>query len=218
MVVSNLRTLSASLLFFSFFVDSSFAQNDSANSVTELRSDTVATVSILQSALDPAMAFELELVDDQREQMSTLHKELMGLINGYGQATSGPEKEALLFKLHASVDKARSETDRILMPHQWRRIDELKFQNGLSKDKISVASYWILDPNMKKRLEISADQEGGIEQKSKKLWKETQQKIQDLKAQIKKVHADAQRKLLEELSESQRKKYIKLIGEPLVRE
>jgi Spy/CpxP family protein refolding chaperone len=216
MMVTSLRTLSASLLLL-FFVDSSFAQNESANSVTELRSDTVATVSILQSALDPAMAFELELVDDQRKQMSELHRELMGLINGYGQATSGPEKQALLFKLHASALKARSETDRILLPHQRRRIDELKFQNGLSKDKLSVASYWILDPNLNKRLEISADQEEVVEQKSKKLWKETQQKIQDLRAQIKKVHTDAQRKLLEELSQSQRKKYIELIGEPLLR-
>ena len=97
-----------------------------------------------------------------------------------------------------------------LLPHQIDRLEQLSAQRMMTEGKGRESAGLLSDP-MINYLEIDNTQKQRIQEKSERLKKEVGEKIR-------KILEDARLELLAELTSKQKKKYEKLVGEPIVEE
>ena len=172
-------------------------------------SGTNSTASGNQSMFDlvshPSVIKDLEIVDEQIKQFHSLQAEagkqiseqMKGLRNG---SISGEEYTQLVLAQKATREKRMNE---ILLPHQLKRLQQIDFQmrtkgiNNFSRDKF--------DRSIAEKLGLSAEQQNQLRDKSREIDKR-------MKAEIKRMRAEAKKELLGVLTAAQRAKFAELSG------
>jgi len=177
--------------------------------------------NIIGTLANPKMAAELELLDEQQqsikelmEEFGQIRKEVGAGMKEQWEAAGDEERKELGKEYWRRVEEGRldivKEMKANLLPHQIDRVEQLSAQRMLTEGK-GRESAGLLSDQMINYLDIDENQKQRIEDKSKKLKKEVTEKIQ-------KILEDAKQDLLSELNEDQKKKYEKLLGDPVAQE
>jgi len=155
---------------------------------------------------------ELELLDDQVKQIEALSEKTR---NSLRDAFSGlrdlsrEERTKRFENLGETLRNRNKEIEKevnskILLPHQSKRLAQIRFQRQLSRSRNTGA---FTSTTVVEALGIS-------EQQLEKLKELQSQTDQELRAQIAKLREQARQKMLNELTPQQRTKYKNLIGDP----
>ncbi len=178
-----------------------------------------ATPENLVSALiDQNVAKDIELIDDQRNTIKELVRELVAIRTEIGAAKrldfrNAPaedreEIDGIYFRRFGqSQSKIASQMRDTLLPFQIERVEQLILQKEL-RQQTNRNSGGLLTPSMIEYLDISAEQQKQIRDRSQQLNGEVEK-------EIRKIIDRAQKKLLDELTVDQKSKYKKLLGEPM---
>jgi len=175
---------------------------------------------LLPALFNKQIQRELELVDDQKEELTYLldtlkrQKESLGVeLREYAQTASAEELKAKRQELIDGFETQKKETQstimNVLLPHQKLRLRQATAQlmiRELAKQK--KVSTGILAPEMLEFLDIGDEQARQIEDKAIEIKKR-------LAEQIRKLTEEANTELLGELTRQQRAKYQKLVGDPI---
>lgn len=189
-------------------------------SVAQDKESPFAT-NILGTLSNPKMAAELELLDDQKDSIKQLMNEFGQIRNEVGEsmkeeweAASDEHRKELGKEYWRRIEEGRldivKQIKANLLPHQIDRVEQLSAQRMMTEGKGRESAGLLSDP-MISYLEINDTQRQRIQEKSDRLKKEVGEKIR-------KILEDAKLELLAELTSKQKKKYEKLVGEPIVEE
>lgn len=169
----------------------------------------------------PQFADELEIVEDQQQQLRTLGHEIrkarQQMIHSFhtkqkeSRKTGNVEDATKIHehmmaqekKFQAKLQEGMSE---ILLPHQIKRLEELKFQMKLrNQGARALANSQVAD-----LLDITDEQR-------KELHEKQREKKQEINEQIAKLREEARKEILDEvLTDAQRMKLAELMGEKYV--
>lgn len=177
--------------------------------------------NIIGTLANPKMAGELELLEEQQESIKELMEEFGKLRHEVGQdmkeiweAAGDEERKEIGEEYWRRVEEGRLEIVKQmkanLLPHQIDRVEQLSAQRMITEGK-GRESAGLLSDQMINYLDIGENQKQRIQDKSSKLKKEVTEKIQ-------KILEDAKQELLAELNADQKKKYEKLLGDPVENE
>ncbi len=177
--------------------------------------------NIIGTLANPKMAAELELLEEQQESIKELMEEFGKLRHEVGQdmkeiweAAGDEERKEIGEEYWRRVEEGRLEIVKQmkanLLPHQIDRVEQLSAQRMITEGK-GRESAGLLSDQMINYLDIGEKQKQRIQDKSAKLKKEVTEKIQ-------KILEDAKQELLAELNADQKKKYEKLLGDPVENE
>jgi F0F1-type ATP synthase membrane subunit b/b' len=177
--------------------------------------------NIIGTLANPKMAAELELLEEQQESIKELMEEFGKLRHEVGQdmkeiweAAGDEERKEIGEEYWRRVEEGRLEIVKQmkanLLPHQIDRVEQLSAQRMITEGK-GRESAGLLSDQMINYLDIGEKQKQRIQDKSSKLKKEVTEKIQ-------KILEDAKQELLAELNADQKKKYEKLLGDPVENE
>lgn len=152
---------------------------------------------------------ELELLDDQKKQLTELReksaekmREVFGsLRGGEGNERRGEEMRETFRKLAAET---QAEVDKVLLPHQSKRLKQLEVQMQMRGRGVLGA---LGGGEVPEKIGISEDQQEKLREKAQELDNELRKKTAELRKQ-------AQDKLIASLSEEQRQQLKEMIGEP----
>lgn len=152
---------------------------------------------------------ELELLDDQKKQVNDLRekstqkmRELFGnLRGGEGGDRRGDELRDAFRK---AAEETQAEVDKILLPHQTKRLKQLEVQMQMRGRGVLGA---LGGGDVPEKLGISEEQREKLREKAQGLDEEVRKKTAELRKQ-------AQEQLIASLTEDQRKQFNELIGEP----
>lgn len=151
---------------------------------------------------------ELELLDDQKEQIRALtekSRERMGeLVRGRRGGDNNAGGNANFDELRETMRKVneemQAEIDKILLPHQSKRLKQLEAQLRMRGGVMALGG-------MAEQLGISEEQMDKLREKSRGLEEELRKKTAELRKQM-------NEQLMAELTDEQRKQITELIGEP----
>jgi hypothetical protein len=154
---------------------------------------------------------ELDLVDDQVEELTALQEEMQtemrDMFSGMRDMDQ-EERQSAMEKMRDEMTKKtesfQKKVDEVLLPHQQKRLKQLTFQSQ-SRGRGGVGGLLTSD-TMKEELDITSEQEPKITEAAEKAAEEMQ-------AELKKLQAKTEEKILSALTETQRKKYRELVGE-----
>ncbi len=187
------------------------------NAKTKLDEDPFADRT-LGALFNKRVLNELELVDDQKADLKALMSDINNLKVEMGKSlrlfAKGASKSEIESKRKELVKQFENHKKQIqeamyevLLPHQTQRLGQVTAQLMLRETaKKSVSG--VLSPEMKQFLEIDDEQAERIRKKAIELRKK-------LAEDMKKLNDKAIADLMKELTEKQRKKYKKLIGDPI---
>jgi F0F1-type ATP synthase membrane subunit b/b' len=177
--------------------------------------------NIIGTLANPKMAGELELLEEQQESIKELMEEFGQLRHEVGQdmkeiweAAGDEERKEIGKEYWRRIEEGRldivKQMKANLLPHQIDRVEQLSAQRMMTEGK-GRESAGLLSAQMINYLDIGENQKQRIQDKSAKLKKEVTEKIQ-------KILEDAKQELLAELNADQKKKYEKLLGDPVANE
>lgn len=175
---------------------------------------------LVSALMDQNVAREIELVDDQRDAIKALVKELVATRSEIGVAKRRDFRNApaddrqkiegiYLRRFRQSQSEIADQMRDTLLPFQIERVEQVIRQQK-SRQQKNRSSFGLLTPSMIKFLDISDEQQERIRDKGQQLNVEIEKEIQ-------KIIDRAQEKLLGELTVDQRTKYKELLGEPMQR-
>jgi Spy/CpxP family protein refolding chaperone len=151
---------------------------------------------------------ELELLDDQKKQITELReksgqkmREVLGSLRG-GEGAEN-RRDDLRDTFRKLNDETQAEVNKILLPHQTKRLKQLETQMAMRGRGVLGA----LGGDLAEKLGISEDQREKLRDKAQQLDNELRKKTAELRKQ-------AQDQLLASLTEEQRKEFNEMIGEP----
>jgi Spy/CpxP family protein refolding chaperone len=174
--------------------------------------------NIIGTLANPNMAKELDLLDEQKEIMEGLMKEFGQLQHSVGSdmkerwlAAGDEDRKELEKEYWGRIEEGRlsivGQMKDNLLPHQIDRVEQLSAQRMMLEGK-GRDSAGLLSDQMLSYLNITDKQKQRIENKSRELKKEVTKKIQ-------KILEEAKQELLSELDAEQKRKYEKLLGDPV---
>lgn len=150
---------------------------------------------------------ELELVDEQVRKLEDLAEKRREGMRSMFSDLQGLSREERMERFRELFDKARAdhkaEIDKILLPHQSKRLDQLSLQMRLRGGTVRA----LADDQMAEQLGITAEQGEKIRVKSEELEQEIRRKIAEIRKQ-------AQEELLQLLTPKQREKWKDMVGDP----
>jgi hypothetical protein len=151
---------------------------------------------------------ELELLDDQKKQVNDLRdksqqkmRELFGNLRGGGE---GDRRDEIRDTFRKFAEETQAEVDKILLPHQSKRLKQLEVQMQMRGRGVLGA---LGGGEVPEKLGISEEQREKLREKAQGLDEEVRKKTAELRKQ-------AQEQLIASLTEDQRKQFNELIGEP----
>lgn len=156
----------------------------------------------------PEIQAELDVVGDQREQITKLQQDyaakIREQIESMRQNNFAPEKAKDIRETIQELQaRQRQDIDDLLLPHQRTRLNQLAMQ---AKMKNSGAVSALTDKKVMEEIGISEEQLESLRTKAKELSKELEEKIA-------KLREETQQSLLSELTRDQREKLEKMIGD-----
>ncbi len=173
---------------------------------------------MVNALFDRRVQKDLELVDDQKQQLKSLMDEIQAkrktmatTLKEFAQSASEGEIEEKRNELVASFEAFKNKyyqsVTKVLLPHQQERLGQLTAQLMIrdAQNKYPVS---VLAPEMKKFLDIDEKQAEAIKKKAIEVRER-------LAKQVKELTDKAKAELMDQLTAEQRKKYQKLIGDPL---
>lgn len=152
---------------------------------------------------------ELELLDDQKKQLADIREKsgqkmreaMASLRGGEGGERRG---EAMRETFRKLAEETQGEVDKILLPHQSKRLKQLEVQMQMRGRGMLGA---LGSGEVPQKLGVSEDQQEKLRDKAQELDNELRKKTAELRKQ-------AQEQLIASLTEEQRKQFKELIGEP----
>ena len=155
---------------------------------------------------NPDVVKELELTDDQVDQVKVVRDKageaMRELFQGGGRG--GGNNEERIEKMRTLTADSQKQLDKILLPHQTKRLKQLEFQQRVSRAGTTGA---ITSDAAVEALEITDAQKEALTEKAKEIEA-------DLRQKLAKLRAEAQAKLLEALTPAQRAKWKEVAGDP----
>jgi len=157
----------------------------------------------------------LELLPDQVEDLEKLAEDeragqrerMQGLFSGFDRNASEEERNAAREKIQEVLRKSAAETqtkvDKILLPHQSKRLSQLGMQRRLRGGVSNVFG----NEDLASQIGISDAQRETLQSKA-------QEAAGEFRKNVAKLQAEMQADLLKSLSPAQKAKYDELIGEP----
>lgn len=153
---------------------------------------------------------ELVLVDDQKAQLRALNdkaRDRMGELfrggrGGEGGTAGNDRRDELRETFRKFNEEMQAEVDKILLPHQSKRLKQLEVQMRMRGGVMGA-----LSGDVASQLGISEDQQDKLREKAQGLEQELRKKTAELRKQM-------QEQLLTELSPEQRKQFNEMVGEP----
>jgi hypothetical protein len=163
----------------------------------------------------PVVQKELEIVDsqwDQLEQLSAQRKAILSLVLSKIDQLPAEERSAALKKLQEDIAAIEIEAYNVLIPHQRRRIDQIKNQTLV---RASDPTGGLTHHRLVALLELSDEQQKAVKERATEVDAKLQEKLEALRKQIEEEKTKARRDVLSVLTEQQRKIYREFIGELL---
>lgn len=155
--------------------------------------------------MNPQVAEELELSEDQQQKFRQLREELMGGMREQFEGfrdMSREEREARMRELRTKAEQriqtAQTKVKEILLPHQVKRLEQISFQmqtrrgiSGILDNQEMVKKFGLTDKQIEDLKKIA-------EEAREKLQKVPQQIREEAEAKAKAILTPAQLKLMEE--------------------
>jgi Spy/CpxP family protein refolding chaperone len=150
---------------------------------------------------------ELELLEDQKTQLKAMNektRERMGeLFRGQrGGAEGNDRRDELRETFRKFNEETQAEVDKILLPHQSKRLQQLEVQMRMRGGVMGA-----LGGDVAEKLGISEEQRDKLREKAQGLEQELRKKMAEVRKQM-------QDQLLAELSPEQRKQFNDMVGDP----
>ncbi len=148
---------------------------------------------------------ELDLLDDQKKQLTDLREKSTEKMREAFRAGAGGggDREALQATMRKFTEETQAELDKVLLPHQSKRLKQLETQLAMRGRGVLGA----LGGDLAEKIGIAEDQREKLREKAQDLDNELRKKTAELRKQ-------AQDQLLASLTEEQRKQFNEMIGEP----
>lgn len=146
---------------------------------------------------------DLEMVDAQLDELKTIAKDLPETVSGQIRKLDFKNVEQAAEDLKAIYKSSQEELESVFLPHQQKRLGQIKFQLQLQRKSLTAA---LTSDPIASELDISDDQANSIRDSAKEINKELAEKVEELRKQ-------AREKLLANLDQSQRSKFDEMIGE-----
>lgn len=156
---------------------------------------------------------ELELVEDQVEQLNDLQDDMRDV---FRESFSGMrdrfrdenvDREELMAeireKIQSQMGNVETDLNKILLPHQVSRLDELYFQMQASR---SGTDGMLSNPKVKERLGLTDEQIEEIKEKAEEVKEELDEKIAELRE-------EAREEILSVLTSDQQKQIKEMMGD-----
>ncbi|QDU93335.1 hypothetical protein [Lignipirellula cremea] len=156
-----------------------------------------------------AVAAEIELVDDQKEQLQALNEELREEMRAQFQGfrdLSEDERTERFAQMRENFAKQREKTqeklNNILLPHQVDRLRQIELQSRMRQ---GGASGVLRDNNLREKLGITDEQIERMQEAAEKAREEMTEKVA-------KLRKEAEDKVLNELTPTQRQQWEEMFG------
>lgn len=153
---------------------------------------------------------ELDLVDDQVEELKALQEEVQNEMRDMfsGMRDMDPSEresamEDLRSKMESKMTDFQKRVDEVLLPHQQKRLKQLTVQ---SQSRGRGIGSGLLSDTVKKELDITSEQEEKMREAAEKAQEEYQ-------AELRKLQSKFEDRVLNQLTDDQRKKYKELVGD-----
>ena len=146
---------------------------------------------------------DLEMVDRQYEELKTLNDEIQKRMAEQLRALDFSNAESLREQLNSIRNSAKKELNSVLLPHQLKRLNQLKAQQRLRfRSLVDV----ITSEPVKSDLAITDKQE-------KLLRKEEREIQEELQRQIAKLRNEAKQRILSRLQPGQKQEVVEMFGD-----
>jgi hypothetical protein len=152
---------------------------------------------------DPRVRADIEMVDDQFEDLRNRHAEIQKRLGGRLREIDFSDSDNVISQIQGIRDEAQSELRAVLLPHQVKRLQQIKMQSLLRRR--SLVEVLTRDP-IKSELEITEGQSDELRAFEKEV--ET-----DLAREIAKLQEKARGRLLSKLEPEQKSKAEEMIGD-----
>jgi Spy/CpxP family protein refolding chaperone len=165
----------------------------------------------LQWLWGPQMEKELDIVPEQREELTKLRSDVMGKIRTlYDMSIEDPQERMKKYQEAATTlgEETEKKVQEILLPHQVKRIKQIALQMQLQN--AGYGGSGLANGSLASELKITDEQKAQMQEKQKEIIKENQEKTQ---AFYKQLQEESREKLLSVLTPEQRKKLDELIGD-----
>jgi hypothetical protein len=143
---------------------------------------------------------ELELLDDQKQQITALAEKSRERAGEAFRRGGDGDRAAALATLQRFNEETQAEINKILLPHQAKRLSQIEVQ---SRMRFSLAPTGQV-----------ADQLGLSESDQDKLREKAQGLEQELAKKTAEIRRQLQEQLMAEMSPDQRTKFKEMLGEP----
>jgi hypothetical protein len=144
---------------------------------------------------------ELELLDDQKQQVTALaersQERMREMFRGRG---NDGDRGAALTAMRRFNEEVQAELDKVLLPHQSKRLRQIEVQ---SRMRFGVG----LGGPVAEDLGLSEADQDKLREKARGLEQELARKTAEIRRQL-------QEQLIADLSEDQRAKFKEMVGEP----
>lgn len=153
-----------------------------------------------------SLAKELQLTDEQSQQLKKLASRRMALIDRLFQVDSLPagEYKAMHDKVKSDLQSLDESLSKMLSPSQAKRAQQILNQRRLQAGEDAVG---VLHPHVLQILGLSDVEQG-------ELAKRINLARSELRRDIEQAQKRAQQKVLDSLTDEQRKRFLELVGEP----
>ncbi|HZL91716.1 MAG TPA: hypothetical protein VFB96_25320 [Pirellulaceae bacterium] len=166
----------------------------------------------LSYALYPQIQKEIEIVPEQRSELEQLRNQTMTKMQELYKKLSEVEQDKRMDRYYEDSKALGAETDKavekILLPHQRRRLDQILLQMQMRNTGYGSASA-LGNEDLTKALGITEEQKERLRQKEQELRAEIQKKTQEF---FKKLNEETREELLSVLTPAQRQKLRDLLG------
>lgn len=159
--------------------------------------------SLLGLLADPNVRADLEIVDDQYHELQRLNAEIQERTGRELRALDFGNQKDLVERIHAIRERATSDVNALLLPHQLERLKQLRLQSRLRQR--SLVDLLTNDP-LRSELEIT-------DQQAEDLREEAKQIEEDLAKEIARLRSEARDRLLSRLNPSQKSRVENMIGD-----
>ena len=166
----------------------------------------------LSYALYPQIQKEIEIVPEQRSELEQLQSETTKKMQELYKKLSEIEQDKRMERYYEDSKSLGEQTDKavekILLPHQRRRLDQILLQMQMRNTGYGSASA-LGNEDLTKALGITEEQQEKLRQTEQELRTEIQRKTQEF---YKKLNEESREELLSVLTPAQRQKLRDLLG------
>ncbi len=152
---------------------------------------------------NPKIRAELDMVDDQYQKMQNKYSDLRKQMAKQIRDIDFSNSKNALESLRKITGDAQREVHGVLLPHQKKRLAQLRVQHLLNRK--SLAAILTTDP-VASKLEVTEDQKAELLKSEQEIEKELEREIAELRKK-------AREKLLRKLRSSQRKQFEEMVGD-----